>query len=203
MHPPPPDLAHALAEHERLVGWVVRRQWLGSLAYADALQEGRIALWRALRGYDPSRGTTFATYAVPSIARAVWRAVALAERHTPEILRARPPQAAPSLDALAQRLLVHEALQPLLDRLPQPLHTVIVARYGLAGEPPQTFAAIGQRLSVTRQRAHQLHTEALLWLAHQAHSLELRLRLERNTLADYRAYLARQRAWARARRYPR
>jgi RNA polymerase sigma factor (sigma-70 family) len=193
-------LTHALAEHERLVGWVVRRQWLGSLTYADALQVGRIALWRALRGYDPSRGTTFATYAVPSIARAVWRAVALAERHAPEILGARPPQAAPSLETLAQHLLVREALQALLDRLPQPLHTVIVARYGLAGESPQTFAAIGQRLGVTRQRTHQLHTQALLWLAHPAHSLELRLRLERNTLADYRAYLARQRAWARARR---
>jgi hypothetical protein len=137
---------------------------------------------------------------VPSIARAVWRAVALAERHAPEILGAHPPQAAPSLDALAERLLIREALQPLVDRLPQPLHIVIVSRYGLSGHSPHTFAAIGQRLGVTRQRAHQLHTQALLWLAHPAHSLELRLRLERNTLADYRAYLARQRAWTRARR---
>jgi hypothetical protein len=43
----------------------------------------------------------------------------------------------------------------------------------------------------------------VLWLAHPAHSLALRRCLARNTVADYRAYLARQRTWARARRYPR
>jgi hypothetical protein len=41
-------MAQALAEHERLVHWVVRRQWLGELSYAEAVQAGRIALWRAL-----------------------------------------------------------------------------------------------------------------------------------------------------------
>jgi len=53
---------------------------------------------------------------------------------------------------------------------------------------------------VTRQRAQQLHAEALLWLAQPAHSLALRQLLDRNTPADYRAFLARQRAWLRRRR---
>ena len=88
----------------------------------------------------------------------------------------------------------------LLARLPRPLDYVIVTRYGLHGRPVQTFAAIGQALGVTRQRAHQLHTEALLWLAHPAHSLALRKLLDQNTVADYQAYLARLRAWLRARR---
>ena len=69
------DLNQAMQGHEKLVGWVVRRQWSGGLPYADMLQEGRIGLWRALQGYDPERGTAFSTYAVPAIARAVWRAV--------------------------------------------------------------------------------------------------------------------------------
>lgn len=47
------DTTQALAEHEGLVHWVVQRQWLGELPYAEALHQGRIALWRALRGYDP------------------------------------------------------------------------------------------------------------------------------------------------------
>ena len=68
--------AESLARHEGLVRWVVRRQYLGDLAFADALQEGRLGLWRALAGYDPSRGTAFSSYAVPAIARAVWSAVA-------------------------------------------------------------------------------------------------------------------------------
>ncbi len=68
--------AAALAEHERLVHWVVRRQDLGPLPYRDAVHEGRIGLWRAVRGYDPTRGIRFSSYAVPAIRRAVWAAVA-------------------------------------------------------------------------------------------------------------------------------
>jgi len=50
-----PELAQApslcsgqvLAEHEGLVHWVVRRQWLVDLSYVEALHVGRIALWQA------------------------------------------------------------------------------------------------------------------------------------------------------------
>ena len=194
------DLAQALADHDRLVHWVVRRQWLGALPYAEALQVGRLALWQAVQRFDPTRGTAFSSYAVPTIARAVWRAVAQAHPHPQEVLTAHPPQTAPDLDAAAEVALIHAALRRLVAALPKPLATVIVAHYGLTGEPPQTFAAIGQRLGVTRQRVQQLHVEALLWLAHPAHSLTLRQRLDRNTVADYQAYLARRRSWQRARR---
>ncbi len=161
-----PDLVQGLAEHEGLVHWVVRRQWLGALPYAEALHVGRIALWRALRRYDPTRTTAFSTYAVPAIARAVWRAVAQAQPHLQELLTPYPPQEAPDLEEQVEKGFLHEALHRLMARLPQPLDYLIVARYGLEGPPPQTFAAIGWAFGVTRQRAHQLHTEALLWLAH-------------------------------------
>jgi len=195
-----PKIAQALADHEGLVHWVVRRQWLGDLPYAEALHLGRIALWGALQGYDPNRGTAFSTYAVPTIARAVWRAVAQAQPPPQEVLTPHPPQEAPDLDEEAEKTLVHETLHRLVARLPHPLDYVIFTRYGLDGRPPQTFATIGQALGVTRQRAHQLHVEALLWLAHPAHSLALRQLLDRNTLADYQTYLARLHRWLRARR---
>jgi RNA polymerase primary sigma factor len=99
-----------------------------------------------------------------------------------------------------QAKLIREALYRLVVRLPHPLYEVIVLRYGLDGAPPRTFAAIGRVLGVTRQRTHQLHLEALLWLAHPAHSLHLRRLLDRNTVADYQAYLVRIRAWLRAKR---
>ena len=194
------DVVQALADHEGLVHWVVRRQWLGDLPYAEGLHVGRIALWRALQGYDPCQGTAFSTYAVPTIARAVWRAVAQAQPHLQELLTPYPPHEAPDLEEAVEKGFVHEALHRLVARLPHPLDYVIVARYGLEGRPPQTFAAIGRALGVTRQRAHQLHTEALLWLAHPAHSLSLRKLLDKNTGADYQAYLARLRTWLRARR---
>ena len=195
-----PDVVQALAEHERLVHWVVHRQWLGNLPYTEAVQAGRIALWRALRGYDPQRGYTFSTYAVPAIERAIWRAVARAQPHPQEVLTAHPPQAAPDVDEIVERDQLKEALLELVQHLPHRLYTVIVARYGLNEEAPKTFAAMGRMLGVSRQRAHQLYVEALLWLAHPAHSYLLRRLLDRNTVADYRAYLRRQRAWLRTRR---
>ena len=195
-----PDMVQALAEHERLVHWVVHRQWLGDLPYAEAVQAGRIALWQALRRYDPQRGYTLSTYAVPAIERAIWRAVDQARPHPQEVLVAPPLQAAPDLDEIVEHDRIGEALMELLHHLPHRLYAVIVARYGLHGEAPQTFAAIGRMLGVTRQRAHQLHVEALLWLAHPAHSFVLRRLLDRNTVADYQAYLRRQRTWLRTRR---
>lgn len=195
-----PEIAQALAEHEGLVHWVVRHQWLGDLTYAEALHAGRIGLWRALQRYDPTRGTAFSTYAVPAIKRAVWRAVAQAQPHPQELLTPHPPQEASDLEEEVERALLREALHRLVARLPRPLDYVIVARYGLHGRPPQTFAAIGQALGLSGERARQLHVEALLWLAHPAHSLALRNSLDKNTVADYQAYLARLRRWLRARR---
>lgn len=195
-----PDMVQALAEHERLVHWVVRRQWLGDLPYAEAVQAGRIALWQAIRRYDPRRGYTFSTYAVPAIERAIWRAVTQAQPHPPERLISHPPQVTPDLDEMVEDNRIAEALTGLVAHLPHRLYVVIVTRYGLRGEMPHTFAAIGRILGVTRQRAHQLHVEALLWLAHPAHSLALRRLLDRNTVADYQAYLRHQRHWLRTRR---
>ena len=198
-----PELAHALTEHEGLVHWVVRRQWLGDLSYAEALHVGRIALWQAWQRYDPTRGTAFSTYAVPAITRALWRAVAQTHPHPQELLTPHPPQPeAPEPEEQVEATLIHQALYRLVARLPRPLDYVIVTRYGLHGRLPQTFTAIGQALGLTGERARQLHLEALLWLAHPAHSLPLRKLLDKNTAADYQTYLARLRTWLRARRRP-
>lgn len=189
-----------LARHEGLVRWVVRRQWLGELSFADALHEGRLGLWRALQGFDPARGTAFSSYAVPAITRALWHAVA-ARRSSAE------PTTYPSAPVelfdpheSAHTSQVRAGTRALVDRLPERLRLVIVAHYGLGDAEPQSFAAIGRTLHVTRQRVQQLHVDALLWLAHPAHSLALRRLLERCSRADYQRALARHYQVARARR---
>src|SRR4051812_42451426 len=91
--PGPGDWAAALAAHEGLVRWVVRQQWRGTLAFADAMQAGRIGLWQALRRYDPTRGPRFSTYAVPAIQRAIWAAVA-ADQPRPRLPAGLPPRGA-------------------------------------------------------------------------------------------------------------
>lgn len=193
------EVTQALAEHEGLVHWVVHRQCLGGLRYVEAVQAGRIALWRALQGYDPQRGYRFSSYAVPAITRAVWRAAAV-ERQAARAPGGAPCSEPPELEGALQRELEDAALHELVGRLPAQLATVIVAHYGLGDGEPQTFEAIGQVLGVTRQRVQQLHVEALLWLADPAHSVLLRQRLGRNTVPDYRAYLGRRRAWQASRR---
>lgn len=195
------NLNQAILAHEKLVGWVVRRQWSGGLPYADVLQVGRIGLWHALQRFDPERGTAFSTYAVPAIARAVWRAVALAQRKPPEELTPHPPQGAPDLEEHLERVISYEMLHRLVAALPRRRwREVIVTHYGLGGHPPQTLTEMARAWGVSPQRIFQLRTEALLWLGHPARSLALRQLLDRNTVADYRAYLARQRRWQRMKR---
>jgi RNA polymerase sigma factor (sigma-70 family) len=191
--------AALLAQHEGLVRWVVRQQRLGPLSFADALHEGRIGLWQALGHYDPARGTTFSTYAVPAIARAVWRAVAREQRP----LRVVPAASAVEAPDLAERLhgaAVAAAVRSAVAALPATLCEVVVAHLGLDGRPAETFATIGTRLGRTKQRAHQLYGDALERLAHPAHSLPLRRLTDRLTRTDYQTTLARAARRARARR---
>jgi DNA-directed RNA polymerase specialized sigma subunit len=65
------SLNELMQRHEGLVHLVVQRQALLTLPYEEALQAGRWGLWRAILGYDPGRGTTFATYAYKAIMRYV------------------------------------------------------------------------------------------------------------------------------------
>lgn len=192
------DLNQAIVQHEKLVGWVARRQWRGELAWADVLQVGRIGLWHALQHYDPERGTAFSSYAIPAISRSIWRAVTLAQRKPPEELTSHPPQEAPDLEDHVERVISYELLHGLVAALPRRRWRVlIVAHYGLDGRPAQTLSELARAWGVKPQRIFQLRTEALLWLGHPARSLALRQLLGRNTVTDYQAYLACQRRWRR------
>jgi DNA-directed RNA polymerase sigma subunit (sigma70/sigma32) len=87
----------------------------------------------------------------------------------------------------------------LVQRLPDRLRVIIVARYGLDGHPPRWFRQIGAQLGLTGERVRQLHTQALVWLRHPAHSQQLRSLLERHTLVDYQWADAEAQRWLRQR----
>lgn len=199
MAPPGPDLGDwdtALAAHEGLVRWVVRQQWRGRLAFEEAVQAGRIGLWQALRRYDPTRGTRFSTYAVPAIQHAVWAAVA-ADQPQPPVAGQPVTAAAPEPVEAVHQAQVQAAMRALVAQLPPRARAVLVAHYGLGDTPPQSFAALGRTLGVSRQRVHQLHRAALTALAQPAVSLPLRLLVDRHQRRDYQQALARQRALGR------
>jgi RNA polymerase sigma factor (sigma-70 family) len=198
------SLARLMAVHEGLVHAVVRKQILGDLPFAEALQAGRIGLWRAILGYDPQRGHAFSTYAWTCIMHHVWREVKVAGR-----AYARAAQHF-ALDKAASCALengdpahdweacaIYSALWGLIAQLQERLRIVVLARYELTGQPQAFYAQIGAALNVSGERARQLHAEALIWLRQPAHSQQLRSLLGRHTLTDYEAVEAETQEWLR------
>lgn len=200
-------LDHLMATHEALVHAVVRRQTtLGPLSYVEAVQAGRLGLWNAILHFDPQRGQAFSTYAWPSIMHRVWNEVKMTRRrerrtHHPETydrLALRPPLEDDWL-ALRHDILVRLALRRLLARLPQRLGQVLTAYYGLDDWPPASFRQIGATMGLSHEGVRRLHTEALVWLRHPAHSQELRVLLGRHSLADYEAAADQAQLWRQKR----
>jgi RNA polymerase sigma factor (sigma-70 family) len=194
-------MEEAMVHHEGLVHAFIRRQGGGAIPYDEALQAGRIGLWRALKGYDPTRGTTFSTYAWVAITRHIHRAAEELNRELGDWPGQVPASwQEPDPEERVEQILTLEALGELVDRLPDRLQRVVVARYGLGDQTPRTLKSVGLELGLTRERVRQLQQDALAWLRHPAHSLCLRQLLGHNTVADYRWALAENAALRRARR---
>ena len=191
-----------MSQHKGLVHAVVRQQALGELSYDEALQAGRTGLWRAILRYDPERGTAFSTYAWTAIMRSVWAAVKKAGKGD-------KGRAVPLTTALAdeiqepdkrwEREALAAAIGQAVAQLPARLQLVLNARYGGRGDSPATFGQIGEQLGVSRQRAHQMHQEALLRLRQPALSYQLRTWLGKHTLAEYEATATAMALWRQKR----
>lgn len=188
------SLERLMAAHEALVHHIVRRQALGCLPYSEAVQAGRIGLWRAILGFDPQQGLAFSTYAWPAIMHHIWREVKLAQRRQAQAVEERPLEATPPATwqvphplegCEAQELCV--AVRSMVTCLPGRLRTIVIARYGLDGQPPAIFPQIGVRLALTKERVRQLHVEALARLRHPAYSHRVRVWLGCHTLDDFEA----------------
>jgi RNA polymerase sigma factor (sigma-70 family) len=191
-----------MGQHKGLVHAVVQQQVLGELAYAEALQAGRIGLWRAILGYDPERGTAFSTYAWTAIMRSVWAAVKKTGKGKRETAVPLPMALAEEGQEPAQqweREALAAAIREAVAQLPARLQFVLKARYGWSGDPPATFGQIGAQLGVSRQRAHQMHQEAQLRLRQPGLSYQLRTWLGKHTLAEYEAAATAMALWRQKR----
>jgi len=176
-----------MARHDGLVQAVVRRYGFGELAFTEAVHLGRMGLWRAILHYTPERGLAFSTYAWPCIRNEILRAIRPAARRKELPVLSWAALSESVLDATIEieTVGIRQSLRQLVTHLPERLRQVMVAYYGLDGQTPSTYAAIGARLGLTRQRVCQLHTEALIWLRQPAHSQTLRSWLDRHTVRDY------------------
>jgi RNA polymerase sigma factor (sigma-70 family) len=191
----------AMEEHDGLVHAFIRRQGGGHIPYEEALQAGRIGLWRAIRGYDPRRGTTFSTYAWVAICRQIHRRAKELSRDSDAWRQERPRSwVVPDPAEEFEGQLVRSVLLDLVNQLPERLRQVIVGRYGLGEAPPCMLKELGKEFGLTGERVRQLQQEALAWLRHPAHSWRLRQLVGQNTAADYRRALAQNAALRRSRR---
>jgi len=188
------SLNQLMMRHDGLVQAVVRQQVLGELPFEEALQAGRIALWRAILGFDPERGFAFSTYAWRTIRHGIWRAVKV-HGHLDSAPAPMDSLEAPDAVAGLEQEAIQQALLAMVARLSPRLAYVVIARYGLHGHAPLLYRQIGATLGLTKQRAHQLHTEALVLLRHPATSYQLRTLLDRHTLADYEGAYEEARRW--------
>jgi RNA polymerase sigma factor (sigma-70 family) len=184
------SLNRLLERHEGLVHLVVRRQWLLTLEYAEALQAGRRGLWRAVLGYDPERGIRFATYAYPAIMKHVWGSVKSEQRRMKRevpisILALYSYETGEDPAWLKDQEEIRDNLLALVKHLPKQLSEVIIAYYGLRDQEPQTLRAIGKRLGIRYGQVGRMRNEALVWLCQPAHSQKLRSLLVRHNQKQY------------------
>jgi RNA polymerase sigma factor (sigma-70 family) len=191
----------AMKEHDGLVHAFIQRQGGGDISYEEALQAGRIGLWRAIQGYDPVRGTAFSTYTWVAISRHVHRRVKeLSGDDHIEVREMSVSWVVPDPAVELEKKLTNRALLNLIGQLPEPLRQIVMDRYGLGKKPPCTLNELGKQLGLSGERVRQLQQEALAWLRHPAHSWRLRQLLGKNTAASYRSALAQNAALRRARR---
>jgi RNA polymerase sigma factor (sigma-70 family) len=189
-------LNRLMCQHDGLVHHIIRRQWDGPLTYAETLQEGRIALWRAILGFDPECGNAFSTYASVAIARQVWHAVDREQKERQDDQAFLAPSPVPHPRDVVLKQEVEEALYALVKRLPVKRRWVVRTHYGLDGRGGHTLAQMGRWLGCSRQAVHYHLQRALLRLRHPAFSAPLRFLLDRNRRQDYLKALG-QGEWVR------
>ena len=195
------QVEEGMEQHEGLIHAFIRRQGGGEISYEEALQAGRMGLWRALRGYDPARGTAFSTYAWVAICRQIQQRERELNREGGMRWEKIPGSwSVPEPEKWVEEKRIKEALFELVGRLPERERRVIACRYGLGEQERRSLKEIGAELGLTGERVRQLQQEALAWLRHPARSIQLRQLLEKNSAADYRQALAQNMALRRARR---
>ena len=155
----------------RLVMWIARQYAHHNVPMLDLIQEGNLALTRAVERFDHRLGFRLSTYATLMIKGAVGRAAECHARLVPvpihvgreirTVRRARqvllqrlgrdPLQGEIAAEAGLDSRRVGELLLRLVLRL----------RFGLAGQSPRSLVEVGRELGVTSERARQLEATAL------------------------------------------
>ena len=188
-----------------MAGGAAAERAIRGVAILDLISEGNIGLMKAARSFDGSRGLRFVGYAEPFVRKAVEAAVneqsgifrlPKHEHSAEEKANSRafsvdaplqngknvnllsilsdPTAARPDQEALETS--VKEELREAMNILDNRERNVVEAFYGI-GQPHLTFAEIGEKMGLKRERVRQIRNKAVR-------------KLNRNTTSDMlKAYL--------------
>ena len=202
-------VAALLVRHEGLVHYIVRNEIWGGVPEEDLLQEGRIALWRAIQGYDPGRGVAFSTYASMAIKRQVWAVTAQERRQRQGMLEADAKDAYLELESRLWQEQVDQVVAEASCYLTARQRQVLSLVYAGAGEPSGdaeptlgNLAAAGRSLGFSREWVRRLHQDALAVLRLPAFSVHLRQLCEQDSRDAYVHSRQLSRQWLRKGRRP-
>jgi len=196
----PTCLEAFIGQNEGLIHAVLQGTHRCGVAYDDLVQEGRIALWQAMGGFEGERGIAFSTYAWVAIERRLWQVVRQATRSEGHLEAEDPAGLLERVLLQVWRGQVGRSLAQALGRLPPELREVIVANYGLNGVDPCSLAALGRQRGVSRERMRQVRNDALVLLRLPALAGSLHQVCGQNTRQAHVQLQALNRAWVGRRR---
>ena len=128
----------------------------------DLVNEGNIALVKAAKSFDPTRGTRLVVFAASRIRKAIEAALNNEEDNS-KLKDLKDSYTAPiSSDDADDSILEHANSDILSERERQ----VISAIYGI-NQPTMTLAEVGMQMDITRERARQIRDKALRKLRKQ------------------------------------
>lgn len=128
----------------------------------DLVNEGNIALVKAAKSFDPTRGTRLVVFAASRIRKAI-EAALNSEEDNSKLKDLKDSYTTPiSSDDADDSILEHANSDILSERERQ----VISAIYGI-NQPTMTLAEVGMQMDITRERARQIRDKALRKLRKQ------------------------------------
>jgi len=151
----------------RLVISIVKKCTEPGQDFVDLVSEGNVSLIQASERFDFARGIRFSTYATWVIINGLARGIPRE--------RSRRGRFATGREGLLQALADHrgsdcsdatdqeqsrEVIRKLLGRLDDREQTIIVRRFGLAGDK-QTLVEVGRELGISKERVRQVESRAL------------------------------------------